>query len=463
VTDDQYSGPVMDDPDDENHTAAKSRPAPGHGHGHSDHGTGPASPHARRVALAVVIPAAVITVIALVWLWPDAVKGPQRSGVGAQRVNGEVVAVEPAPCPAPPPGSEAPAGSTARVVVCGTAKVRLADGPDAGQEVTTDIPSGPGAPIVRAGDQVVLVYLPDTLGGRPYQIQDHQRGLQLWMLGCAFALAVIAFGRWRGVSALAGLAVTFAVLLLFIVPAILGGKPPLLVAIVGSAAIMLSVLYLTHGFTIPTSVAVVGTLASLTLTGLLSAVSTSAASLTGVASEDDLFLSSAYPGVNMQGLLLAGILIGSLGVLDDVAVTQAVTVTELAQANPAFTPSQLYRAATRVGRAHIASVVNTIILAYAGASLPLLLLISANNQLGSQILTNQLVAQEIVRSIVGTIGLIAAVPITTALAALTAHRISEHPKAPTGRRAGSRRDQRRRPTAVDWHDDDGLDWSPERG
>jgi uncharacterized membrane protein len=197
---------------------------------------------------------------------------------------------------------------------------------------------------------------------------------------------------------------------------------------------MLTVLYLTHGFTLPTSVAVLGTLASLVLTGVLAAFATSVTQLTGIASEDDSFLSTNFHNVNMRGLLLAGILIGALGVLDDVAVTQAVTVTELAQANPALRARQLYRSASRVGRAHIASVINTIILAYAGASLPVLLLLAAADQPVGDLLTSQLLAQEIVRSIVGTIGLIAAVPITTALAALTAHHRAGLPPAPGGHR-----------------------------
>jgi uncharacterized membrane protein len=169
-----------------------------------------------------------------------------------------------------------------------------------------------------------MVYLPDSPIGSAYQIIDHQRGTQLWLLVAAFALAVIAFGRWRGLFALVGLAITFGVLLLFVVPAILDGQPPLLVAIVGSAAIMLVVLYLTHGFSVPTSMAVLGTLISLTLTGVLAGVATAATKLTGVASEDSSFLTIAFRDVNMQGLLLAGILIGSLGVLDDITVTPGV-------------------------------------------------------------------------------------------------------------------------------------------
>ena len=155
------------------------------------------------------------------------------------------------------------------------------------------------------------------------------------MLAAAFALALVAFGRWRGLTALAGLAVTFALLLLFVVPAILAGEPPLLVAIVGSAAIMLTVLYLTHGFALSTTVAVLGTLASLTLTGLLSSATVAALHLTGVT--DDLSASvGTAQGSTPRACSSPGIVIGSLGVLDDVTVTQAATVTELARANPAY-------------------------------------------------------------------------------------------------------------------------------
>jgi uncharacterized membrane protein len=267
-----------------------------------------------------------------------------------------------------------------------------------------------------------------------YQIIDHQRGSRLWMLTAAFALAVIGFGRWRGLTALAGLAVTFAVLLLFVIPAILDGKPPLLTAIVGSAAIMLVVLYLTHGVTVPTSMALLGTLAALTLTGILSAVTTATLKLTGIASEEAAFLSASFQNVDMRGLLLAGILIGALGVLDDVAVTQAYTVNELARANPDLGFAGLYRAASRVGRAHIASVINTIVLAYVGASLPLLLLLAAADRPIGELLSGELLAQEIVRSGVGTMGLITAVPITTAAAALAAQRAAKSARPPRQRR-----------------------------
>jgi uncharacterized membrane protein len=333
------------------------------------------------------------------------------------RFNAVLVSVAERPCPPATDGLPQPPTPGLR---CGTVTIRPDEGPDRGRTVETDIPSGPGAPTVSPGDKVVALYLPDSPGGRPYQVIDHQRSQPLLTIGLAFVFAIVAFGRWRALTALVGLAVTFAVLLLFIVPAILNGEPPLLVAIVGSAVIMLAVLFLTHGFNLTTSIAVMGTLASLTLTGVVSALSTAAAKLTGVASEESSYLNIAHQNVNMHGLLLAGILIGSLGVLDDICVTQAATVTELVTANPGLGPSRLYAAATRVGRAHIASVINTIILAYAGSSLPLLILFAAGNVPVGELLSSQFVAEELVRSAVGTIGLIAAVPITTALAAVTA-------------------------------------------
>ncbi|BCJ40679.1 membrane protein [Actinoplanes ianthinogenes] len=379
--------------------------------GHHHHPSDPL-PKARKLTLALLIPAVLLTALGMLLLWPrDAPKSDNAAGPAP--VNGVVQTTTPAACAPVPEGETQPTG-------CGTAVVRLANG----EVISTGLPYGPGAPTIEAGDRVVLIGLEDEGGGLTYSISDHQRSRELWILGAAFALAVIAFGRWRGLTALAGLAVTFGVLLFFIVPAILDGRSPMLVAVVGSAAIMLTVLYLTHGLTITTTIAVAGTLTSLVITTVLAEISVAAVHLTGVADDTSNFLSITQGAVNMQGLLLASIVIGSLGVLDDVTVTQSATVTELALANPAYGFRSLYGAATRIGRAHIASVINTIVLAYAGASLPLMLLFATGGTPVGELLTGQLIAQELVRSAVGTIGLISAVPITTALAALIAHRIA---------------------------------------
>ncbi len=372
-----------------------------------------ASTHTRRVVMAVLVPAMVATAVMLVVLWPGQVGAGAVAPPSGERAYGRVGQVVQQPCP---PGQPAQPGSPAR---CGNAAVQIGSGPGQGQTVTVQLPQGPGAPVLHPGDEVVLIFQPGAVpGGGDYVVIDHQRGRQLLSLLGLAALVIIAFGRWRGLTALIGLAVSFLVLLVFILPAILSGQSPLLVAVVGASAIMFAVLYLTHGLSVHTSVAILGTLASLVLTGLLGALFTGLAQLTGVGSDESALLSIMRGSVDMRGLLLAGIIIGSLGVLDDVTVTQAATVAELAPT--AASRLGLYRAATRIGRAHVASAVNTIVLAYAGASLPLLLLVIAGNQDVSDLLTSEFLAQEIVRSAVGTIGLVASVPITTARATLVA-------------------------------------------
>ena len=351
--------------------------------------------------LTVVAPLALLTVVALVWLWPPS-SAVERAEGAAQELTGQVTEVLPEPCPE---------GTPDDVDRCGEVRVEL----DEGDEVTAPLPGGLGAPEVEVGHDVVLIRS-ETPDGVSYDVVDHQREVGLWLLGLAFVLALVAFGRWRGVTALLGLAATFGILAVFVVPAILAGSPPLLVAVVASAAVVLVVLYLTHGLALTTTMAVLGTLTSLALTGVLSAVAVSGLHLTGVT--DDLSASvGTSHGIDVRGLLLAGIIIGSLGVLDDVTVSQAATVAELARADPSSGFRGLFRAGSRVGRAHVASVVNTIVLAYAGASLPLLVLIVADNGSLTAVVPSQVVAQEIVRSAVATIGLVAAVPITTALTA----------------------------------------------
>ncbi|GAA1017381.1 membrane protein [Acrocarpospora pleiomorpha] len=403
------------------------------GANHTHGPVAPASHAARWATLAVIVPLAVATLVAVLWMWPGQPASDSAEGSTLQKVTGMIVGITLSPCPEEPPLEGVPSAGLPPVdpATCGDAQVRLTSGQQTGQRVIAQLPSGPGSPVFGVGDDIVLIYTPVTgdniLDEPPYRVSDYDRTEPLLLIGAAFALAVIAFGRWRGVTALVGLAITFVLLLTFVIPAILAGQPPLLVAIAGSAAIMLAVLYLTHGFTVTTSVAIVGTLCSLSLTGGLSYAAIGIARLSGITDDSSLFLDMSYR-INTQGLLMASILIGALGVLDDVTVTQSVTVAELARVNPGFGFRELYRAATRIGRAHIASVINTIILAYAGASLPLLLLISVGREPLGEVLTNPVLAQEIVRSVVGTLGLISAVPLTTALAVL-AHR----PRAIGGR------------------------------
>jgi len=397
-----------------------------HGHVHAQPGQPGASPRTRWIIAALLIPLGVATLLGLLLLWPGTDRGP-RTGLGLDQelARGELVRVAEAPCAAGPAGGR-----------CLTATVQVTDGPGAGQHIEVPAPEGAGAPVLRPGDGLVLTYAPNAPAGLRYQITDFQRGSPLLVLAALFALVVVAFGRWRGVAALAGLGVSFGVLLLFVLPAILAGSSPLLVAVTGAATIMLAVLYLTHGVNVWTSVAVLGTLGALALTGALGAVFTVVARFTGLAGEEAGLVGTLYSQVDPKGLLLAGIVIGSIGVLDDVTVTQSATVAELARANPGLGRLDLYRAAGRVGREHVASTVNTLVLAYAGASLPLLLLFSASGRGVGDLLTNEFVAQEVVRSAVGSIGIVAAVPLTTWLAVLL---LPDSGTAPPPRRGRRRR------------------------
>jgi uncharacterized membrane protein len=311
--------------------------------------------------------------------------------------------------------------------VCSTVRVRVTSGPDRGK--TTQLPEltfGADVPTLEQGDRVVLGRVVDPTGRVDYYFSDLQRRRPLLLLALLFAVAVVAIGRWRGFAALIGLAITWTVLVWFMLPAVLDGKSPVAVALVGSAVIMFFVLYLTHGLHMQTTTALLGTLVSLGLTGVLASVFVAASHITGLSSEENVYLQSVGGRFSVSGVLLAGIVIGALGALNDVTVTQASAVWELHAANPAFRPFALYRSAMRIGRDHIASTVDTLVLAYAGASLPLLILFTLADRPVGDILTSEIVAEEIVRTLVGSIGLVASVPLTTALAAVVVTR-SRHP------------------------------------
>lgn len=375
------------------------------------HATMPASPRVRKVLAWVMVPLVLATVVAVALLWPPRPDRPESAG--GTFYNGEVTEVRQQACP--------PEQQAAGFRRCGEVTVRVDEGPDAGRAVVTPMPDGPGAPSVRPGDRVVLsvVTNPANPAEARYGIADHRRGTPLLLLVALFALVIVAFGLRRGLASLAGLVACFTLLVTFVLPGIISGHPPLLVAVVGAAMVLFVIMYLVHGVSVRTSVAVLGTLCALIVTGALGVLASAVTHLTGFTGNDELTLFSAIPDLDLRGVLLAGIIIGSLGVLDDVTVSQAATVAEIARANPQLSRWQLYRAGTRVGRAHVASVVNTLVLAYAGASLPLLLLIvvSTSGDDTGLILTAQPIAQEIVRSVVATVGLVAAVPVTTALAA----------------------------------------------
>lgn len=389
----------------------------GHVHGQHD---GRASPRVRRLLLVAVAPIVLATLGGLVLLWPrEAPELEPAVGFPTGLVRGSVKSSGPAPCPGSEPGSEL---AEAEPVSCKSIEVLLLDGPDEGDTVTLDLVDDRETRPVEAGDVVVLGRTAEAPPGEEYYLADYERRFPLALLAAVFAAVVVALGRWRGVFALAGFGITLGVLVVFVLPAILAGGNPLAVAVVGSSAVMLVALYLAHGVNVRTTTAVLGTSASLILTGLLSLLFVGASKLTGFTSEEAIFVSATASQVNLRGLLLGGIIIGALGVLDDVTITQASAVWELHRANPAYSARELYRSALRIGRDHIASTVNTLLLAYAGASLPLLILFTLADTRVGHVLNGEIVAEEVVRTLVGSIGLVAAVPITTGLAALVVAR-----------------------------------------
>jgi uncharacterized membrane protein len=391
--------------------------ASGHSHGH---GHGPARPAGRKVRIliaALLVPCALATLVGLALLWPAGGLPSTARPVSQEPVKAQVTATRVTDCS---PGS----GDGACVALV----VHMADGPRPGRDLVQVVPVEPGSPVFAVGDQVVLGWSgADADDAGSYQVVDFQRGAPLAWLAGLFAMAVLVLGRWRGLAALAALALSFVVLLFFVVPAILVGHDPLAVAVVGACLIMFAVLYLTHGPSARTSTAVIGTLLSLALIGGLGAGFSAAAQLTGLDDQSSNLIATLGTGVDARGLLLAGVVIGALGVLDDVTVTQTSAVWELRHANPGLSARGLFTAAMRIGRDHVAAAVNTLVLAYAGAALPLLLLFSLSGRGLGDVVTSQDVATEIVRTLVGSIGLVASVPITTALAAAVASRETIEP------------------------------------
>lgn len=292
---------------------------------------------------------------------------------------------------------------------------------DVGDIAILDFPDQPGQPELEPGDVVYLAAFTNEDGLVDYQYVDRDRRPLLLGLSLLFAVAVIGLGRIRGVAALVGLAVSVALLLWFILPAIITGRDAVLVAMVGGGAIALVSLYLAHGYNPLTHVATLGAFSALALTTALSWVVVELAGFSGLASEEAFYLLS-IPDLDLSGLLLAGFVLGTIGALDDVTVTQASAVWEVRNANPDLGAAELYQAGLRVGRDHIVSTVNTLLLAYAGASLPLLIFFTLGNQSLGLIASSEVVAVEIVRTLVGSIGLVAAVPVTTWLGAKVAAR-----------------------------------------
>ncbi|ATY12732.1 YibE/F [Amycolatopsis sp. AA4] len=417
--------PPQSEKDTPESAAAKETPQPaGHGHGHG-HGHGPAAPASQRVRKLLVwllAPLALATVVGMIVLYPWGSSLPKSAVPQGTPVQAAITTATSGPCLQP---GQVQVGSQPdpNAKPCLTVDLQMSDGPAAGKPVRLTVPIEPSTPRFTAGDKVVLAYN----GGNPldpqsFTLVDFQRGTPLVLLAALFAIAVLVLGRWQGLAALVALVLSFVVIVLFVLPAILAGENPLVVAIAGAGAIMFLALYLTHGLSARTSVAVLGTLVSLALIGILSAIFSAAASLTGLDDSTTTLIASLGHGIDARGLLLAGIVIGALGVLDDVTITQTSAVWELRRANPSLSWRELYRSGLRIGRDHVGSAVNTLVMAYAGAALPVMLYSAISGVGLGSLLGSEDIAAEIIRTLAGSVGIVAAVPVTTVLAALIAAR-----------------------------------------
>jgi len=421
------------------------------GHSHSSHGERIADPRRRRRATftlaALLIPLAIATLVGLVALWPGSgadrvsLGQPYSSAPGVKLLSAPVIRVETGDeCrkDAPSGGTDTAPSDAASTGAAGSAAAStacilpfvLVPGHDG--DVPVDIP-----PEIRdqhppkVGDTLRLVYFDGSAEGTTVSATfiDFDRTLPLGLLAALYAVVVIAVARWRGLRAILGLGFSFALMGLFMFPALVAGKPALWVALIGSVAIMFVVLYFAHGFTARTSTALLGTIFGLAVTAALALWVTDSAGLIGMGDESTYALNAQVPQISLSGLVVCGLMVAGLGVLNDVTITQASAVWELSESAPDASARSLFSRAMRIGRDHIASTVYTIAFAYAGGAFATLVLLSLYDYSFSDFLTTGQLAEEVVRTLVGSIGLVLAIPVTTAIAVAVVKAVG-HPSVP---------------------------------
>nr|WP_281507690.1 YibE/F family protein [Brachybacterium sp. Marseille-Q7125] len=395
---------------------ADDAPAPAHTHSHS-HGDGSPAPvgrRPRRVLTALVLALLAATVAGLIILWPGASAPAAESEFLAPGV--EIVPVTVTEVPE--------VGDTEESVL--VEAVGRADPLD-GQSVQVEVPPQIAADGIRTGDRLRVLDLGDQDAGGVEEASapvlfyfDHERALPLGLLLLAYLLLVALVARGSGLRAMVGLAAGVAIVLWFMLPAIFAGQDPVLVALVAASAMIFPCVYFAHGISVRTTTAVLGTFGGIAVTVLIALLAGRATGMTGADGDAAQILFSSYPQLSLSAVFLAGVIISGLGALNDVTITQASSAWELRAAMPSASRLAVFSATMRIGRDHIASTVYTLAYAYIGSALPLLMYASTINRSLLDTLTSGEIAAEIFRTLVASIGLVLAIPLTTAIAAALA-------------------------------------------
>ena len=438
----------------------------GAGHSHTAQGQADPTPQAlaarkkaNLILAAILIPLTLLTLVAMALLWPSGSKegitlaSPYAAAPGVTFDTGKIQRVVTGSCMDALPQGQAGADAAPQQ---GSECTFAFTDPDKGGNpvkvvINPDIATSHG---VKAGDNIRYLNLSRVQGagaqGTPgYVFVDFVRTLPIIFLAVLYAVVVIAVARWRGLRALIGLVGAYGVLVSFMLPGLVEGKPPLLLALVGSTVIMIGVLYFAHGFSARTSTALLGTMFGLAITALLAAWATDAANLAGVGSHDSASLANISGNISISGIILCGLIISGLGVLNDVTITQSSAVWELWELAPETSARQLFTSAMRIGRDHIASTVYTIAFAYAGAALPVLILVMLYERPLGDALTSAELSEEVIRTLVGSVGLVLAIPVTTLIAVLVVKATGiKAPGTPGGGRSTGIRDAVARTAAM---------------
>lgn len=394
----------------------------GHSHPHSDNQ--PVSPEQKKtrsnanlLLTVVLLPIFAASVILMLMFWP-------------QHVNNDIILSDPYAAPSN--------GALATGIVVSTGKENCLDDPQGPKDcfVAYTKPDAGGSEVpvpvndvmvknhgVKAGDHIRYVFL-NTNGANAspgisnYGFIDFVRGFPMWILALVYVIAIIAVAGWKGARAIVGLVISYAVIMSFILPGLINGLPALPIVLIGSVVILFGVMYFAHGLSARTSTALLGTLFGLFTTAGLALVSMDAIHLTGLADETNHTLQNAVPGISLQGIILCSMIIASLGVLNDVTITQSSAVWELHELAPGTSAKKLFSSAMKIGRDHIASTVYTVSFAYIATALPILMLALLYDRSLVDSLTGADLAEEVVRTLIGSIGLVLSIPMTTAVAVL---------------------------------------------